>query len=138
VRIVDECPDFSAGQLDLHPAAFAELAPTSEGRIPINWTFVACDVSGPVAYKYKDGSNAYRTAVQVQNSRLPIAKFESSMDGATWTEAVRQNYNYFLNDHGFGSGMVQVRITAEDGQMLEDTLPPVQASLVTAGQAQFQ
>lgn len=138
VRIVDECPDCSAGQLDLHPAAFAELAPTSEGRIPINWTFVACDVTGPVAYKYKDGSNAYWTAVQVQNSRLPIAKFESSMDGATWTEAVRQNYDYFLNAQGFGTGMVQVRITAEDGQMLEDTLPAVQASLVTAGHAQFQ
>jgi expansin (peptidoglycan-binding protein) len=138
VRIVDECPDCSAGQLDLHPAAFAQLAPTSEGRVPITWTFVACDVTGPVAYKYKDGSNAYWTAVQVQNSRLPIAKFESSADGMTWVEAARQDYNYFLNASGFGTGMVHVRITAEDGQMLEDTLPPVQALLVTTGQAQFQ
>jgi expansin (peptidoglycan-binding protein) len=138
VRIVDECPDCSPGQLDLHPDAFAMLAPTSAGRIPINWTFTACDVTGPVQYKYKDGSNAYWTAVQVQNSRYPISKLESSTDGSTWVEAARQNYNYFLNDHGFGTGMAHVRITAESGEMLEDTLPPVKASAVTAGQAQFQ
>jgi expansin (peptidoglycan-binding protein) len=138
VRIVDECPDCMSGQLDLHPDAFAQLAPTTQGRIPITWTFVACDVTGPVKYEYKDGSNAYWTAVQVQNSRYPIAKFESSSDGVTWIEAVRQDYNYFLNDHGFGTGMVQVRITAESGQMLVDTLPPVQPDAITAGQAQFQ
>jgi expansin (peptidoglycan-binding protein) len=138
VRIVDECPDCAVGQLDLHPDAFAKLAPVSAGRVPIDWTFVACDVTGPVKYKYKDGSNPYWTAVQVQNSRYPISKLESSADGTTWTEAARQDYNYFLNDHGFGSGLVQVRITAESGEALEDTLPTVQANAVTAGQAQFQ
>jgi expansin (peptidoglycan-binding protein) len=112
----------------------------SEGRVSINWTFVACDVTGPVQYKYKAGSNAYSTAVQVQNSRYPIAKLESSADDATWTEAVRQDYDYFLNGNGngFGTGVVHVRITAESGEALEDTLPPMQASLVTPGQAQFQ
>jgi expansin (peptidoglycan-binding protein) len=138
VRIVDECPDCSAGQLDLHPDAFAELAPTSAGRVPITWTFVACDVTGPVSYKYKDGSNPYWTAVQVRNSRYPISKLESSSDGSTWTEAARQDYNYFLNVNGFGTGSVQVRITAESGEMLTDTLPAVTANAVTAGQAQFQ
>jgi expansin len=138
VRIVDECPDCSPGQLDLHPGAFAQLAPTSAGRISIKWTFVACDVTGPVRYKYKDGSNPYWTAVQVQNSRYPISKLESSGDGLSWTEAARQDYNYFLNDHGFGTSVVHVRITAESGEVLEDNLPTVQANAVTAGQAQFQ
>jgi expansin len=137
VRIVDECPDCSPGQLDLHPDAFAQLAPTSAGRVPINWTFVACDVVGSVSYKYKDGSNPYWTAVQVRNSRYPVSKLESSADGSTWTEAARQDYNYFLNGSGFGSGAVQVRITAESGEMLVDTLPPVLANALTAGQAQF-
>jgi expansin (peptidoglycan-binding protein) len=138
VRIVDECPDCMPGQLDLHPGAFASLAPTSAGRVAINWTFVACDVTGPVQYKYKDGSNPYWTAVQVLNSRYPITKLESSPDGSAWTDALRQDYNYFLNDKGFGTGMTHVRITAESGEMLEDTLPPVQANSVTTGQAQFQ
>ncbi len=138
VRIVDECPTCVTDQLDLHPGAFSELAPMSEGRIPITWTFVACDVTGPVQYKYKDGSNAYWTAVQVRNSRYPISKFESSQDGSTWVEAARQDYNYFLNDKGFGTGMAHVRITAESGEVLEDTLPAVQENAITAGAAQFQ
>jgi expansin (peptidoglycan-binding protein) len=138
VRIVDECPDCNPGQLDLHPDAFAKLAPTSAGRIPIEWTFVACDVTGPVKYKYKDGSNPYWTAVQVLNSRYPIVKLESSADGAAWAEAKRQDYNYFLNEHGFGTSSVRVRITAESGEVLEDSLPAVQANAVTPGQAQFQ
>lgn len=138
VRIVDECPDCDPGQLDLHPDAFAKLAPTSEGRIDITWSFVACDVTGPVTYKYKDGSNAYWTALQVGNSRLPVTVLESSPDGSTWKGTVRQDYNYFLDDQGFGSGAVHVRITALDGQMLEDTLPAVQELLVTPGHAQFQ
>jgi len=142
VRIVDECPDCSPGQLDLHPDAFAVLAPKEQGRIQISWSFVACDAQGPVKYKYKDGSNPYWTAVQVRNSRYPIAKLESSKDGNTWSEAPRQGYNYFLNGGGFGAGSTQVRITAFDGSAqgatLIDTLPDVQAELEVSGQAQFQ
>ena len=138
VRIVDECPDCDKGQLDLHPDAFAELAPKTDGRVAINWTFVACDAQGPVKYKFKDGSNPYWTAVQVRNSRYPIAKFESSKDGSTWAELGREGYNYFLNGGGFGAGTTQVRITAQNGETLTDTLPEVQASLEVPGAAQFE
>ncbi|MET0791099.1 MAG: expansin EXLX1 family cellulose-binding protein, partial [Polyangiaceae bacterium] len=123
VRIVDECADCAPGQLDFHPDAFAVLAPKEQGRIAISWTFVACDAQGPVKYKFKDGSNIYWTALQVRNSRFPIAKLESSKDGAGWAEAQRQDYNYFLNGAGFGSGSTQVRITAPNGSTLLDTLP---------------
>jgi len=88
-------------------------------------------------YKYKDGSNPFWTAVQVRNSRYPISKLESSKDGVSFVEAQRQNYNYFLNGGGFGSGSTQVRITGVTGDTLVDTLPEVQASLEVAGQAQF-
>ena len=137
VRIVDECPDCAPGQLDLHPDAFALLAPKEQGRVAITWNFVACDAQGPVNYKFKDGSNPYWTAVQVRNSRFPIAKLESSKDGTQWAEAGRQDYNYFLNGGGFGSGTTQVRITAESGDTLIDTLPEVQENLEVAGHAQF-
>jgi expansin (peptidoglycan-binding protein) len=138
VRIVDECGDCAKGQLDFHPDAFALLAPKEQGRIAISWTFVACDAQGPVKYKYKDGSNPFWTAVQVRNSRFPIAKLESSKDGASWVEAQRQNYNYFLNGGGFGAGSTQVRVTAQNGMTLVDTLPEVKDSLEVTGQAQFQ
>jgi len=138
VRIVDSCPDCAKGQLDFHPDAFALLAPKEQGRIAISWTFVACDAQGPVSYKFKDGSNPFWTAVQVRNSRFPIAKLETSKDGAVFVEAQRQDYNYFLNGSGFGSGETQVRITAPNGASLLDTLPEVQAERVVPGQSQFQ
>ena len=127
VRIVDQCGDCAKGQLDFHPDAFAALAPKEQGRIAITWNFVACDAQGPVAYKFKDGSNQYWTALQVRNSRFPIAKLETSKDGVSFSEAQRQDYNYFLNGNGFGSGATHVRITASNGATLTDTLPEVQA-----------
>jgi expansin (peptidoglycan-binding protein) len=138
VQIVDECPDCAPGQLDFHPDAFAVLAPKEQGRVAITWNFVACDAQGPVKYKFKDGSNPFWTAVQVRNSRFPIAKLESSKDGAAWSEAGRQGYNYFLNGGGFGSGGTQVRITGVTGATLVDLLPEVQAELEVSGQAQFR
>jgi len=138
VRIVDECADCAKGQLDFHPDAFAVLAPKEQGRIAITWSFVACDAQGPVSYKFKDGSNIYWTAVQVRNSRFPIAKLETSKDGVSFVPAQRQDYNYFLNGSGFGGGTMHVRITAQNGATLTDTLPEVQAELVVNGTSQFR
>jgi len=138
VRIVDECGDCAKGQLDFHPDAFALLAPKEQGRIPITWSFVACDAQGPVSYKFKDGANIYWSAVQVRNSRFPITKLETSKDGVKFVEAQRQDYNYFLNGSGFGAGTTQVRITGQNGATLIDTLPEVKAELVVAGTSQFQ
>ncbi len=138
VRIVDECPECPSGNLDLSPQAFQQIAELSLGRVPITWNLVACDVTGPVKYKYKDGSNPYWTAVQVDNHRLPITKFEWSADGTQFNEIPRQDYNYFLAASGFGPNPVTVRITAIDGQTLTDALPAVQELLVVDGHAQFQ
>lgn len=138
VRIVDQCGDCAKGQLDFHPDAFALLAPKEQGRIPITWTFVACDAQGPVSYKFKDGSNPFWTGLQVRNSRYPISKLETSKDGQSFVEAQRQDYNYFVNGGGFGEGSTQVRITAVNGATLIDTLPSVQAELVVPGTMQFQ
>ena len=138
VRIVDLCPECASGDLDLSPQAFDQIAERAQGRVPITWTFVACDVAGPVAYRFKDGSHQWWTAIQVWNHRLPIASLEWSADGgATWNPTQRVDYNYFIDESGFGPDATRVRITAIDGQVLEDDLPPVQEYLVVQGQGQF-
>jgi len=137
VRLVDLCPECKAGHLDLSPSAFEKIAPLSAGRVDVSWTLVSCDVTGPVAYQYKDGSNQWWTAVQVRNHRYPITKFEVDQ-GDGFSELPRSDYNYFLAESGFGPGSVQVRITASTGETLVDTLPPVQEYLVTEGTAQFE
>ena len=137
VRIVDECPECPTGNLDLSPQAFSQIAALDLGRVAITWNLVACDVTGPVRYRYKDGSNAWWTAVQVLNHRYPITTFEWSADGTSFTQISRTDYNYFLDESGFGSNPVTVRITASNGEQLTDALPAVQSSLMVDGQAQF-
>jgi expansin (peptidoglycan-binding protein) len=138
IRIVDQCPECKSGDLDLSPNAFSKLAALDKGRITISWNFVACDVSGPVAYRFKEGDNPYWTAVQVRNSRLPVTKFEWSKDGASFKSIARTDYDYFLDASGFGPDPVHIRVTAVDGQVLDDSLPAVQAGLVVDGKAQFK
>jgi expansin len=137
VRIVDLCPGCEQGHLDLSQQAFAQIADVSAGKVPITWKVVACNnVTGNVEYQIKDGSSQYWTAIQVRNSRLPVAKLEW-LDNSTWTDVSRADYNYFVVSSGVGSGSYQVRITSSTGDTLTDTLPPVQANAVVQGSGQF-
>jgi expansin (peptidoglycan-binding protein) len=137
VRIVDLCPECLAGDLDLSPQAFDQIAPRALGRVPIEWQLEACGVSGNVRYHIKDGSSQWWTAIQVRNHRLPIARLEWLSDGA-WSELPRQTYNYFVAQSGTGPGALRVRITAWDGQVLEDELPGPDAEATYEGSGQFQ
>src|SRR5262249_33659636 len=76
VRIVDRCPECPEGNIDLSPEAFSLIANLPDGRVPITWSYVACEVSGPILYHFQDGSNEFYTAVQIRNHLNPIAKFE--------------------------------------------------------------
>jgi expansin (peptidoglycan-binding protein) len=137
VRIVDLCPECEAGHLDLSAEAFAKVANPVDGRVAIRWQATPCAVTGNVAYHFKDGSNPYWTALQVRNHRLPIAKLEIEKSGA-FVEVARASYNYFVDPAGTGSGAVHVRITAIDGQTLDDTLPPVASDVTVVGAAQLR
>lgn len=136
VRLVDLCPGCESGHLDLSPSAFEKIAPLTQGRVDITWSLVSCPVTGPVAYQFKDGSNEWWTAVQVRNHRYPITKFEVDK-GDGFVELPRTDYNYFLDESGFGAEGTEVRITASTGQTLMDSLPPVEEYLVTDGAQQF-
>ena len=136
VRIVDQCPECEKGHLDLSQQAFAQIADVSAGKVPVTWQVVACNVTGDLVYAIKDGSSQYWTAIQVRNSRLPVAKLEW-LDGGTWTPVMRADYDYFVVASGVGTGSYQVRVTSSDGQQLTDTLPAVQPGTTVPGQAQF-
>ena len=140
VRIVDSCPDCDKNHLDLSQSAFAKIADPSAGRVSVTYQTVSCAVTGNVAYHVKDGSSNYWTAIQVRNHKLPIAKLEYKK-GASYVEMKREDYNYFVEPSGVGdqpSGLV-LRVTATDGQTLEDTLPgTVQADVTIQGKSQFK
>ncbi len=136
VRIVDQCPGCPEGDIDLSPEAFARIAPLEAGRVPIEWSYVSCNVDGPVVYHFKDGSNPYWTAVQVRNHRHEIARFEFG-DGTTWTEVPRVDYNYFVQESGMGEGPLSFRITDVLGNALTDSGIPLLDDADAPGAAQL-
>ena len=136
VRVVDQCPGCAHGDLDLSPQAFQMLSPLSAGRVPITWLEVDCDVGGPIQYHFKDGANAYWTAIQIRNSRYPIATLEAQVNG-TFTAIPRLDYNYFVQDSGLGTGPYALRVTDARGQMLDDTGVALGDNITRTGTAQF-
>jgi expansin len=136
VRIVDQCPECPEGNIDLSPDAFAKIAALEAGRVPIAWQYIECNVDGPIVYHFKDGSNAYWTAVQLRNHRNAIARFEVQQAGA-WVEVARVDYNYFVKDDGMGEGPFDFRITDVAGNVLEDHGIPLLDDADAPGSAQF-
>ncbi|MET0402840.1 MAG: expansin EXLX1 family cellulose-binding protein [Cystobacter sp.] len=137
VRIVDSCPDCSTkGHLDLSRSAFAKIAEPVDGRVKVRWRRVACDTQGPVQYHFKTGSHQWWAGIQVRNHRLPITRLEY-WKGNNWVTLPREDYNYFIAEN-LGTGEVRLRVTAMDGQTLEDTLPGVAADKLFDGKAQFR
>jgi expansin (peptidoglycan-binding protein) len=141
VRVVDSCPDCPLrGHLDLSEQAFVKLADRDLGRVNVRWRMVTCDnVVGPLRYRFKEGSNPHWAGIQVFNHRQPVTKLDYWKNGA-WVPVARESYNYFVAPKGMGAGPIKVRVTALDGQTLEDTFPePVSDnSRIFEGAAQFR
>ncbi|MCE7894190.1 MAG: hypothetical protein DYH12_31580 [Sorangiineae bacterium PRO1] len=120
VRIVDRCPECKPGDIDLSPQAFEKIAALPLGRVDISWTYVPCAVTGPLRYRFKEGSNQWWTAVQVRNHRHGIAKLEYEK-GGSFVEVKREDYNYFVEPAGMGPGPYTFRVTDVYGHSVTDT-----------------
>lgn len=138
VRVVDLCPECQAGHLDLSREAFAQIADLYLGRVDITWQLISPEISGPIAYHFKDGSNQWWTAVQIRNHRNPIAKFEFFNDSGQWIEVERTSYNYFVQTNpGMWIGPYTFRVTDWYGNTLTDSgIPHIENGSVN-GAAQF-
>ena len=137
VRIVDRCPECKTGDLDLSLQAFTRIAEQSAGRVKISWVPVACTVSGPVSFRFKEGSSQYWMAVQVRNSRLPINKIELQQ-GNSWITLEQQSYNYYIRSSNPGPGPFTFRVTALDGQQLTESGVALMPAAVVQGTQQFK
>jgi len=104
--------------------------------VKLTWHEVACEVSGSLAYHFKDGSNAFWTAIQVRNARYPIAKLEA-MAGGAYVELPRLDYNYFVKADGLGTGPYPLRVTDQRGHVVEDPGIALGDDVTRAGAGQF-
>ena len=138
VRIVDRCPGCGAGHLDLSQEAFAAIANLSQGVVPISWRVVSPELSGPISYHFKDGSNQWWTAIQIRNHRNPIAKLEYLNGGSVWVSIPRTSYNYFVQDSpDMGPGPYSLRVTDSYGNQLSDNGIPLVPNGTVNGTGQF-
>jgi len=137
VRITDLCPGCAANHIDLSEDAFAAIADLVAGRVNVTWQVVSPELTGPVGYHFKSGSNQWWTAVQVRNHRNPVAKFEY-LRGSEWVEVNRTSYNYFVQTGpGMGVGPYTFRITDAYGNQLVDSNIPHRENETVDGVAQF-
>jgi expansin (peptidoglycan-binding protein) len=137
VRIVDQCPGCAKGDLDLSREAFAQISPLAAGRIAISWRPVPCNVQGPIAYQFKDGSNAFWTAIQIRNHRHGIAALEARDATGTYQPIARADYNYFVSTAGLGAGPFALRVTDTRGNTVEDPAIALGDAVARPGAAQF-
>ena len=137
VRVVDLCPECHTGHLDLSREAFAAIADLPLGVVPITWRVVSPQITGPIAYHFKEGSNQWWTAVQIRNHRNPITKFEY-WNGSQWVTVPRVSYNYFVQTNpGMGVGPYTFRVTDMYSNTLMDSGIPFIESGTINGTAQF-
>jgi expansin (peptidoglycan-binding protein) len=137
VRVVDRCPECPEGDIDLSREAFSLIAPLEQGRVPIRWSYVACEVSGPIVYHFKEGSNEFFGAVQIRNHVNPVAIFEW-LDGAGVYHGVeRADFNFFIEPSGMGPGPYTFRVTDVFGQIVEDAGVPFIEAGNSSGSEQF-
>jgi expansin (peptidoglycan-binding protein) len=136
IRIVDQCPECPQGNIDLSPEAFDKIAVRSQGRVPISWKYVGCNVTTAMSYRFKEGSSQYWTAVQVRHHRYRISKFEYQKNGA-FVEVPRQDYNYFMESAGMGPGPYTFRITDVYGDSVIDSGIAFKEAAEVPGTAQF-
>ena len=137
VRIVDRCPECLAGHLDLSQQAFERIAPLSAGRVNTRWRLVSCNVTGPISFKWKDGTNQWWAAIQVRNHRVPIDRIEVRRMDGSFTALERQSYNYFVGMN-LGPGPFTIRVTAQDGQQLTESGIALGDNTTVAGTQQFR
>lgn len=140
IRIVDRCPECPAGNIDLSPLAFSKIAELVKGRVPISWRIVSPDISGPIRYRFKEGSSQWWTAVQIRNHRNPIAKLEFLDTNGQFVAMERQEWNYFLrpgSDQGLGPGPYTFRVTDSYGNVLIDSGIALKVAGEVAGSGQF-
>ena len=137
VRIVDRCPECKPGDIDLSPQAFDRIAERIQGRVPISWHVISPSLAGNIAYRFKEGSNQWWTAVQIRNHRNPIAKLEYRNSAGQWVSVARERYNYFVEPAGMGPGPYNFRVTDVYGNVLLDSGIAHMEAGVVQGAGQF-
>ena len=94
LRVNDRCPGCKAGDLDLTRTAFAHIAETNKGTVPVTWHFAACPDTPPLSLLFTPKSSRWYINMQPLHHAYPIKSLELLVDSA-WVDVPRLFYNHF-------------------------------------------
>jgi hypothetical protein len=120
--------------IDVSPEVDAALGGSSGRRA--TWRFVTCPTVNPIYYTFdgRQWTNVWFFRVWVRNARVPVAKLEYKLGSQAWATADWQSDGAWQASGADFSPGFSLRLTAIDGQTLEDTLPGVGTFDPNAGQ----
>ena len=138
LKVVDRCPECKTGDIDMTEEAFATIANTIDGRVPISWKFTTCPTTENIAIVFKEGSSQFWTGIQLRNTKHAIANLEYQLPNGNWQSINREIYNYFIAAEGISSPMT-LRATSvlndviilENINLVNDTVIPTNKQFST-------
>ncbi len=134
--------DTGVDDVDLSPSACQALSGQADCNVMprhATWAFVRCPGSATLAYQFQELASAWWTSLWVRNPALPVAKVEvKSANHADWVELVIGTDGTRTDAAGFGEGRFTLRVTASDGQQLEDSFDSVPPGGVLTSSKQFK
>ena len=120
LRVVTTGTTNAPGDIDVSSAAY-DLLDSGEYPRTMTWQLVECPDTGDILYQFQTGANAWWTSFWVRDQKLPLEKVEvRSANHADWFELRRGTDGTFNDDGGFGEGAFTLRLTAIDGETIED------------------
>ena len=137
-RVVTYGAENAPGDIDVSPSVYAAI---NEDEWPrdMTWQFTACPDTGSLYYEFQTGSNVWWTSLWVRNPKVPIAKVEvQSKNHADFVELKRGSDGTLTDGSGFGEGAFTLRITAIDGQAIEQAFDGFEPGELVESDQQFK
>jgi hypothetical protein len=132
------------GTYDIDVSPEARTALHGDTNDTLTWRFITCPTTVPIDYTFDDRewtTNPWYFRVWIRNSRVPVTKVEYKQGTGAWSAAQWQSDGAWQAANADFSGGFSLRVTALDGQAIEDTLPGVgkfDANAGFASHANFQ
>jgi hypothetical protein len=109
------------GDIDVSPSVYDVLNQDEYPRT-MTWQFADCPDTGTLRYEFQTEANVWWTSLWVRNPRVPVVMVEvQSANHESYVELTRAGDGTVTDGGGFGEGAFTLRLTAMDGQVIEDS-----------------
>ena len=125
--------------IDVSPQAYALL---NSGEYPrlMSWYVTRCPENDRnLFFQFQTGANIWWTSLWVRNIALPVSSVEvKSTNHPEWYALTRGGDGTWTDSSGFGEGPFQLRVTAIDGQVIQESFDGFEPGELLEGTAQFE